>query len=104
LIANQVWGLMLHRGFESLSLLKLMRDMRCQINVSSIIAIVKPWKGNPIGDGTGLENRRAVRSLASSTLAPSVVVKYGAIAQLGERRLCKAEVRGSIPLGSIVRH
>ena len=24
----------------------------------------------------------------------------GAVAQLGERRLCKAEVRGSIPLGS----
>ena len=98
---------MLHRGFESLSLLGLMRymqDMRCQINVSSIVVITKPWKGNPIGDGTGLENRRAFRSLASSTLAPSVVVQFGAIAQLGERRHGMAEVRGSIPLGSIVRH
>ena len=31
---------------------------------------------------------------------PDVPVKHGAIAQLGERLLCKQEVIGSIPIGS----
>ena len=29
-------------------------------------------------------------------------LKYGAVAQLGERVLCKHEVTGSIPVGSII--
>ena len=31
---------------------------------------------------------------------PGCPVQYGAIAQLGERLLCKQEVTGSIPVGS----
>src|SRR5215212_9749419 len=31
------------------------------------------------------------------------VLSFGAVAQLGERRLCTAEVRGSNPLGSTLR-
>ena len=32
---------------------------------------------------------------------PFTLAKLGALAQLGERRLCKAEVTGSIPVRSI---
>src|SRR5215208_3830012 len=33
--------------------------------------------------------------------AASTISRYGALAQLGERRLCKPEVTGSIPVRSI---
>ena len=49
---------------------------------------------------------QAARLAARSRVArrsPSTLPAYGALAQLGERRLCKAEVIGSIPIRSTYR-
>ena len=46
--------------------------------------------------------RKAARSrVASAAGGASTLPAHGALAQLGERRLCKAEVTGSIPVRSI---
>jgi hypothetical protein len=41
-----------------------------------------------------------VRSVVQIHLGPPDRVTFGAVAQLGERRPCKAEVAGSIPVSS----
>jgi hypothetical protein len=41
---------------------------------------------------------------AESHSEPRILRIYGAIAQLGERLLCKQEVTGSIPVGSIQKY
>ena len=46
-------------------------------------------------------SRRRRRSSTSTSRRPARLVGRGAIAQLGERLLCKQEVTGSIPVGSI---
>ncbi len=45
-------------------------------------------------------SRRRPRSSTSTSRRPARLVGRGAIAQLGERLLCKQEVTGSIPVGS----
>lgn len=43
-----------------------------RVRISPLVPI---WKGKPIGDGTALEKRRAMRGLEGSTPSPSA--KYG---------------------------
>ena len=50
-----------------------------------------------------MEGRRAENRGLSLSFSNFLAVSFGAIAQLGERVLCKHEVVGSIPSGSTRR-
>jgi hypothetical protein len=61
----------------------------------------EPIEGWPVRSGGAWESRFAASRLGREAPTSEYTRAAGAIAQMGERLLCKQEVTGSIPVGSI---